>query len=189
MIDRSKLPNSFEFVVTAGARARQLLAGSTPRVDVGRAQEDHRRAEGSAHASGRKSRPPPPRPTEPAGELSGTRIRMLIALGVTGGIGAYKAVEVARGLQKRGHEVVAIMTHSATRFVGPVTFEAITRRRVITDQFGSRARTPTSSTSRWPRPSICCSSRRPPPTSSASSPTASPTISCRRCTRRRARRC
>ena len=59
----------------------------------------------------------------------------LIALGVTGGIGAYKAVEVARGLQKRGHEVVAVMTHSATRFVGAVTFEAITRRRVITDQF------------------------------------------------------
>lgn len=35
MIDRSKLPNSFEFVVTAGARAKQLLAGSTPRVDAG----------------------------------------------------------------------------------------------------------------------------------------------------------
>jgi len=60
---------------------------------------------------------------------------MLIALGVTGGIGAYKAVEVARGLQKRGHEVVAVMTETATRFVGPITFEAITRRRVITDQF------------------------------------------------------
>jgi phosphopantothenoylcysteine decarboxylase/phosphopantothenate--cysteine ligase len=60
---------------------------------------------------------------------------MLVALGVTGGIGAYKAVEVARGLQKRGHEVVAVMTPSATRFVGPITFEAITRRRVITDQF------------------------------------------------------
>jgi phosphopantothenoylcysteine decarboxylase / phosphopantothenate---cysteine ligase len=60
---------------------------------------------------------------------------MLIALGVCGGIGAYKAVEVVRGLQKRGHEVVAIMTHSATRFVGPITFEAITRRQVITDQF------------------------------------------------------
>jgi phosphopantothenoylcysteine decarboxylase / phosphopantothenate---cysteine ligase len=59
----------------------------------------------------------------------------LIALGVTGGIGAYKAVEVARGLQKRGHEVVAVMTHSATRFVGAVTFEAITRHHVITDQF------------------------------------------------------
>src|ERR1043166_7933951 len=63
----------------------------------------------------------------------------LVALGVTGGIGAYKAVEVARGLQKRGHEVVAVMTHAATRFVGPVTFEAITRRRVITDQFESGA--------------------------------------------------
>ncbi len=60
---------------------------------------------------------------------------MFVALGVTGGIGAYKAVEVARGLQKRGHEVVAIMTATATRFVGPVTFEAITRRKVITDQF------------------------------------------------------
>src|SRR5262245_25384128 len=60
---------------------------------------------------------------------------MLIALGVTGGIGAYKAVEVARGLQKRGHDVVAIMTASATQFVGALTFEAITRRRVITGQF------------------------------------------------------
>src|SRR3989440_5858177 len=59
----------------------------------------------------------------------------LVALGVTGGIGAYKAVEVARGLQKRGHEVVAVMTRAATEFVGPVTFEAITRRHVITDQF------------------------------------------------------
>jgi phosphopantothenoylcysteine decarboxylase / phosphopantothenate---cysteine ligase len=62
---------------------------------------------------------------------------MLVALGVTGGIGAYKAVEVARGLQKRGHEVVAIMTRAATSFVGPVTFEAITRRHVITDQFAA----------------------------------------------------
>jgi len=35
MIDRSKLSNSFEFIVAAGARARQLLAGSTPRVAVG----------------------------------------------------------------------------------------------------------------------------------------------------------
>jgi len=39
MIDRSTLPNSFEFIVTASARARQLLAGSTPRVTVG----DHKK--------------------------------------------------------------------------------------------------------------------------------------------------
>src|SRR2546423_3283287 len=59
----------------------------------------------------------------------------LVALGVTGGIGAYKAVEVCRGLQKRGHEVVAVMTRAATRFVGPLTFEAITRKPVITSQW------------------------------------------------------
>ncbi|HXG89309.1 MAG TPA: bifunctional phosphopantothenoylcysteine decarboxylase/phosphopantothenate--cysteine ligase CoaBC [Vicinamibacterales bacterium] len=59
----------------------------------------------------------------------------LIALGVCGGIGAYKAVEIARGLQKQGHDVATIMTRSATQFVGPVTFEAITRREVITDQW------------------------------------------------------
>jgi phosphopantothenoylcysteine decarboxylase/phosphopantothenate--cysteine ligase len=63
----------------------------------------------------------------------------LIALGVTGGIGANKAVEVARELQKRGHDVAAIMTRSATAFVGEVTFEAITRRRVITDQYARGA--------------------------------------------------
>jgi len=59
----------------------------------------------------------------------------LIALGVTGGISAYKSVEVCRGLQKLGHDVVAVMTKSAAKFVGPLTFEAITRREVITSQW------------------------------------------------------
>jgi phosphopantothenoylcysteine decarboxylase/phosphopantothenate--cysteine ligase len=59
----------------------------------------------------------------------------LIALGVCGGIGGYKAVEVCRGLQRRGHEVVTVMTRSARRFVGPLTFEAITRRPVVTSQW------------------------------------------------------
>ena len=59
----------------------------------------------------------------------------LIALGVTGGIGAYKAVEVVRRLQEHGHDVTAIMTRGACKFVRPLTFEAITRRAVITDQF------------------------------------------------------
>ncbi|MDH4063776.1 MAG: bifunctional phosphopantothenoylcysteine decarboxylase/phosphopantothenate--cysteine ligase CoaBC, partial [Acidobacteriota bacterium] len=63
----------------------------------------------------------------------------LIALGVTGGIGAYKAVEVARGLQREGHDVVAVMTRSARRFVAPLTFEAITRREVVTDQWAPGA--------------------------------------------------
>jgi phosphopantothenoylcysteine decarboxylase/phosphopantothenate--cysteine ligase len=60
---------------------------------------------------------------------------MLIALGVSGGIGAYKAVEVCRGLQRLGHDVVAVMTRAATRFVAPLTFEAITRHPVITSQW------------------------------------------------------
>lgn len=63
----------------------------------------------------------------------------LIALGVTGGIGAYKAVEVVRRLQQDGHDVVVIMTSNARRFVGPLTFEAITRRPVVTDQFAPGA--------------------------------------------------
>jgi phosphopantothenoylcysteine decarboxylase/phosphopantothenate--cysteine ligase len=62
-----------------------------------------------------------------------------VALGVTGGIGAYKAVEVVRGLQRRGHDVVVVMTRAARRFVGPLTFEAISRRRVVFDQFAPGA--------------------------------------------------
>ncbi len=61
----------------------------------------------------------------------------LIGLGVSGGIGAYKAVEVARGLQKRGYAVQAILTRNARRFIGPLTFEAITRRPVITTQWAA----------------------------------------------------
>jgi phosphopantothenoylcysteine decarboxylase/phosphopantothenate--cysteine ligase len=59
----------------------------------------------------------------------------MIAVGVCGGIGAYKSVEVVRGLQKLGHDVVAVMTRSARKFVGELTFEAITRHRVLKSQF------------------------------------------------------
>src|SRR4029434_6151420 len=59
----------------------------------------------------------------------------LVALGVTGGIGAYKAVECCAGLQKTGHDVAVVMTRAATKFVGPVTFEGISRRPVITSQW------------------------------------------------------
>lgn len=59
----------------------------------------------------------------------------LIALGVSGGIGAYKAVEIARQLQQRGHDVTVVMTRNARRFIAPLTFEAITRRRVVTSQW------------------------------------------------------
>ncbi len=58
-----------------------------------------------------------------------------ITVGVSGGIGAYKAAEVVRGLQKRGHDVTVVMTRNARRFVGELTFEALTRRRVLTSQW------------------------------------------------------
>jgi len=61
----------------------------------------------------------------------------LIGLGVSGGIGAYKAIEVARLLQKRGYAVQAILTRNARRFVTPLTFEAITRRPVVTTQWAA----------------------------------------------------
>src|SRR5207237_9165788 len=49
------------------------------------------------------------------------------------------ALSACRGLQNRWHDRASGMTHSATKFVGAVTFEAITRRRVITDQFETGA--------------------------------------------------
>ena len=58
-----------------------------------------------------------------------------IGLGVTGGIAAYKAVEVMRLLQKSGCEVSVAMTRHATEFVQPLTFRALTDKHVIVDDY------------------------------------------------------
>ena len=58
-----------------------------------------------------------------------------IALGVTGGIAAYKACELASRLKKRGADVRVVMTEAATRFVAPLTFESLTGNRVELDMF------------------------------------------------------
>jgi phosphopantothenoylcysteine decarboxylase/phosphopantothenate--cysteine ligase len=60
----------------------------------------------------------------------------LIVLGVSGGIAAYKAAELVRLLTDRGHQVQVVMTDSAQRFVGPLTFAALTGKKVITNLFG-----------------------------------------------------
>jgi phosphopantothenoylcysteine decarboxylase / phosphopantothenate---cysteine ligase len=52
---------------------------------------------------------------------------------VTGSIAAYKAAELCRALQAEGADVQVLMTRSAAQFVGPLTFETLTRRRAITD--------------------------------------------------------
>ena len=56
-----------------------------------------------------------------------------VVLGVTGCIGAYKACEVLRELQKRDVDVHVVMTQAATRFVAPMTFEALSRHPVFID--------------------------------------------------------
>ena len=60
---------------------------------------------------------------------------MKVALGVTGGIAAYKAAEIVRLLQDRGIRVQVIMTHAAQEFVRPLTFAALSGEKVITGMF------------------------------------------------------
>lgn len=60
---------------------------------------------------------------------------MKIALGVTGGIAAYKAAEIVRLLQDRGIQVQVIMTRAAQEFVRPLTFAALSGEKVITSMF------------------------------------------------------
>ena len=67
-------------------------------------------------------------------ELNGKRL----VLGVTGGIAAYKAAELARLFVKDGAEVHAVLTQSGARFVTPATFQALTGRPAWTDMWDAR---------------------------------------------------
>src|ERR1700730_13071128 len=71
---------------------------------------------------------------------------MKIALGVTGGIAAYKAAEIVRLLQDRGIRVQVVMTRAAQEFIRPLTFAALSGEKVITGMFapgdGHEAREP-----------------------------------------------
>ena len=72
--------------------------------------------------------------TDRAGEGPGGRLAgRLIALGVTGSIAAYKAVELLRLLSAEGADVAVMLSPAATRFVGPLTFAALSRHPVETD--------------------------------------------------------
>ena len=65
-----------------------------------------------------------------------TRPRRVV-LGVSGGIAAYKAAEVARGLANAGAEVQAVLTRGAREFVSPMTFAVLSGREVHTEVWGS----------------------------------------------------
>lgn len=67
---------------------------------------------------------------------------MKVALGVSGGIAAYKAAELVRLLQDRGVRVQVVMTRAAQEFVRPLTFAALSGEKVITDLFGEGAQEP-----------------------------------------------
>jgi phosphopantothenoylcysteine decarboxylase/phosphopantothenate--cysteine ligase len=62
-----------------------------------------------------------------------------VVLGVTGGIAAYKTAELARLFVKNGTRVDVVMTQAATRFVTPLTFQALTGRPVLTDLWATGA--------------------------------------------------
>jgi phosphopantothenoylcysteine decarboxylase/phosphopantothenate--cysteine ligase len=62
---------------------------------------------------------------------------MKVALGVSGGIAAYKAAEIVRLLQDRGIRVQVIMTRAAQEFIRPLTFAALSGEKVITDLFAA----------------------------------------------------
>src|SRR5580658_6270896 len=64
---------------------------------------------------------------------------MKIALGVSGGIAAYKAAEIVRLLQDRGVRVQVVMTRAAQEFIRPLTFAALSGEKVITEMFGAGA--------------------------------------------------
>ena len=60
---------------------------------------------------------------------------MKVALGVTGGVAAYKAAEIVRLLQDRSIRVQVVMTRAAQEFVRPLTFAALSGEKVITGMF------------------------------------------------------
>jgi len=62
---------------------------------------------------------------------------MKVALGISGGIAAYKSAEIVRLLQDRGVNVQVVMTRAAQEFVRPLTFAALSGEKVITELFGS----------------------------------------------------
>jgi len=60
---------------------------------------------------------------------------MNIVVGVSGGIACYKAAEVVNALVRNGHHVDVIMTKNAREFVAPLTFQTLSRNKVVTDMF------------------------------------------------------
>ena len=109
-----------------------------------------------------------------------------ILLGVSGGIAAYKSLELARLTTLAGHGVRVLMTETAPRFVGAASFEGIVGAPVLVSEFerdpmrgafpgDGEPGTTRSATSSWPPTAISFWSPQPRPTRSPSWPPARPT--------------
>ncbi len=79
----------------------------------------------------------------------GTPVPRHVVLCVTGGVAAYKSAYLARRLIERGARVRVVMTRSATSFIGPQTFAAITGQQPVIDVFGDDDPSPHTNLARW----------------------------------------
>jgi len=68
-------------------------------------------------------------------DSSNNHMKKTVLLGITGGIAAYKSAELVRSLQKRGHNVMCVMTRHACEFIGPTTLRGLTGHPVALDDF------------------------------------------------------
>lgn len=111
-------------------RRRAAAGGSAGRVEERRARRAPR--PGAAAASGSGLPAAPGAAARPGQDAAPSGSSGLAALGVCGGIAAYKSAEVVRRLQDAGFEVAVIMTAHARKFITPLTLQALSRRPVIT---------------------------------------------------------
>ncbi len=130
-----KIPESigskYRFIILAAERAKQLQNNAKPKIKTRSTKPAYiAMKELEADVLSFEILPL----VEPKSVTIGTVI-VKIALGVTGCIAAYKAIEVMRGLQKAGVSVQVILTRSAAEFVTPLTFESLSAQNVITDMF------------------------------------------------------
>ena len=127
--------STYRFIIVSAKRARQLQGGARPVLPTSSkkptiiATEEVRRGLVKYSLTG-----PGARTARRTRDCNSSAF-MKILLGVSGGIAAYKAAELARLLMQDGHQVQVVMTAAAEEFVRPLTFAALTGRKVLTDLF------------------------------------------------------
>ncbi len=138
------IDSKFRFITVAAQRAKQLQGGAKPRVETRSRKPTRIAVEEAARGHDLVGDPRRAAGTGGRGRSGGVAGMGVVVLGVTGCIGAYKACELLRELQRHELDVHVVMTAAATRFVTPLTFEALSRHPVFHDQFalGAERRDP-----------------------------------------------